>query len=172
MTLQTKAEPVIKMKMRRLIKQGAEKEFSRLFDELLEQKDVILLETRQLNETIDARCTTYIQFIEDLYCTHFNVANADIYKRTRVRDIMSTRQVVMWTIRRTYDLSIMSIGRRYGKDHATVLHACKAVEGRLSTERMFRDVIVYCVEQMKLQGFDNEAAILENEITNIKPLFR
>jgi len=168
----TRPEPIMKLKMRLLVRQGMEGAFDRLFDELIEQREVIYTESKMLTESSEARCNAFISFIEDLFCTHFGVENASIYKVTRKREIMSTRQVVMWAIKNTYDLGLSNIGRRYGKDHATVLHACKQVNGRLATERIFREVITHSIEQIKESGFEAEALALDYHVNEIKTLFK
>lgn len=60
--------------------------------------------------------------------------------KTRKRDIVEARQVAMYLSKRNTKESLAKIGSAIGgKDHATVIHACRTVENLLETDRVFRD---------------------------------
>jgi hypothetical protein len=52
----------------------------------------------------------------------------------RQRDISHARQIAMFLSSELTRHSIAEIGRRFKKDHTTVLHACKAVKARMETD--------------------------------------
>ena len=56
----------------------------------------------------------------------------------------------MWLIRRHTQLSSTEVGRLYGKDHSTVLHACTKVEKMLEADAGMRS-IVQMIERNLLQ---------------------
>jgi hypothetical protein len=58
--------------------------------------------------------------------------------KTRKRTIVEPRQVVMWFRKKNTKESLAEIGERYGKDHATVLHAVKTVNNLKETDKEFR----------------------------------
>ena len=48
------------------------------------------------------------------------------------------RQLVMYLTKKSTQMSSTNIGLKLSRDHATVLHACKQIEQRLSIEKKFR----------------------------------
>jgi chromosomal replication initiator protein len=63
----------------------------------------------------------------------FSVRVADLKAKKRTKELVLPRQVAMSLCRRLTELSFPDIGRGFGgRDHTTVMHACKQVE-RLTT---------------------------------------
>lgn len=159
--------------MRMLIKKGHEWLFEKLYDELVSNNQVINAEVLQLLDSTEARSENFIQKLEEIMCTSYGITNASIYIKTRKREIMSTRQIIMWTIKITYpSLGLSNIGRRYGKDHSTVLHAMKVTNWRLSTERELRETLLNIFEEFVKDGFEYEGKVMLDYINNIKPLYK
>lgn len=61
-----------------------------------------------------------------------------LYGKSRKREISDARQLVMYLTKKTTQMSSTNIGLKLSRDHATVLHACKQIEQRLSIEKKFR----------------------------------
>jgi len=60
----------------------------------------------------------------------------------RTQTITVPRQVAMYLMRHLTDLSLVEIGRVFGgRDHSTVIHACKQVAERLQGDDSFRDKV-------------------------------
>jgi chromosomal replication initiator protein len=67
----------------------------------------------------------------------FQVEPRRLQSRRRSRHILWPRQVGMYLARRLTDLSLEQIGAYFGgRDHATVLHACRKVEETLQANEM------------------------------------
>lgn len=58
----------------------------------------------------------------------FNVTLHDMDGPLKVPDVVRARGVAMYCIRCVTELSLPQIGRLFGKDHSTVLLACRRVE--------------------------------------------
>ena len=70
-----------------------------------------------------------IDFIKKTVCDYFNIAPDQLKSKTRKREIVQSRQVAMYFAKIYTKNSLASIGSQIGgKDHATVLHACKTVK--------------------------------------------
>jgi chromosomal replication initiator protein len=82
---------------------------------------------------------------------HYNVARTDLLSPRRARNIVIARQVGMYLAKKLTPRSLPEIGRRFGgKDHSTVLHAVRKIEGLISTdERLSREVaqLIRLIEQ-------------------------
>lgn len=76
--------------------------------------------------------------IQQEVARRFNIALAELKGNCRERDIVVPRQVAMYLARQMTDSSLPAIGKAFGgKDHSTVLHACKKIEERLARDRAF-----------------------------------
>ncbi len=71
-----------------------------------------------------------IEDIQKLVATHFNVSRADILSSRRTANVVLPRQIAMYLSKTMTLRSLPEIGRRFGgRDHTTVLHAVRKIEG-------------------------------------------
>jgi chromosomal replication initiator protein len=62
-----------------------------------------------------------------------------LQSKTRKREIVQARQVAMYFSKSLTKSSLATIGAQIGgKDHATVLHACKTVNNLMDTDKHFK----------------------------------
>ncbi|MBQ7690807.1 MAG: chromosomal replication initiator protein DnaA [Muribaculaceae bacterium] len=78
-----------------------------------------------------------VETVADFY----HIDAEDIYGKSRKREISDARQVLMYFAKTIGNMSSTTVGLRLSRNHATVLHACKQVEQRMSVEKKFRDEI-------------------------------
>jgi chromosomal replication initiator protein len=84
-----------------------------------------------------------IDQIQKKVAGHFDVRLADMTSRRRSANIAFPRQVAMYLVRRHTKASLHEIGDAFGgRDHGTVLHACKTVSVRMKKEDQVRQWIV------------------------------
>ncbi len=70
-----------------------------------------------------------IDRIQRVVATHFNIKVADLKSKKRARGIARPRQMAMYLSKELSTKSLMDIGEHHGgRDHTTVIHACKQVE--------------------------------------------
>jgi chromosomal replication initiator protein len=68
---------------------------------------------------------------------YFHVPASEVISSRRTRSILLPRQVSMYLTRQLTDLSLEEIGASFGgRDHSTVLHACRKVAGALTQDRL------------------------------------
>jgi chromosomal replication initiator protein len=71
-----------------------------------------------------------IEDIQKLVATHFNVSRADILSSRRTANVVRPRQIAMYLSKALTLRSLPEIGRRFGgRDHTTVLHAVRKIDG-------------------------------------------
>jgi chromosomal replication initiator protein len=76
-----------------------------------------------------------IEDIQKLVATHFNVSRADILSSRRTANVVRPRQIAMYLSKTMTLRSLPEIGRRFGgRDHTTVLHAVRKIEGLVATD--------------------------------------
>jgi chromosomal replication initiator protein len=67
----------------------------------------------------------------------------------RGRQVVYARQVAMYLCRELTDLSLPAIGQRFGgRDHSTVLHACRQVRNRILTDPSTRELVENIITQL------------------------
>lgn len=80
-------------------------------------------------------------YIEQVVCTYLEVHPKTLGGVKRTRDIVFARQVIMFLIRRYSTLSLMNIGKRYNKDHTTVIHSLRTINNLMDTDPVVRSKV-------------------------------
>jgi chromosomal replication initiator protein len=71
-----------------------------------------------------------IEDIQRIVARHYNVSKTELLSNRRTRTIVKPRQVAMYLSKVMKPRSLPEIGRRFGgRDHTTVLHAVRKIEG-------------------------------------------
>ncbi len=70
---------------------------------------------------------------------YYKIDVDQIFAKTRKREISDARQMIMYLARSQAKMPVTAIGTRLSRTHATVLHACKSIEERLTCESVLRD---------------------------------
>jgi chromosomal replication initiator protein len=89
----------------------------------------------------------FVREIQRRVESYYGLASGEMRSARRDRSIARPRQIGMYLSRRLAFRSLPEIGRLFGdRDHTTVLHAVRAIEGlRLSDPAVDRDVRALCL---------------------------
>jgi chromosomal replication initiator protein len=80
-----------------------------------------------------------IDYIQKVVCDYFDMPIDLLKSKTRKREVVQARQIAMYFAKKMTKSSLASIGSQCGgKDHATVLHACRTVNNLSETDKQFR----------------------------------
>jgi chromosomal replication initiator protein len=91
-------------------------------------KDLLIYRDRQL--TVDN--------IQRLVADYFNIKISDLISKSRARNIARPRQMAMSFSKQYTNLSLPKIGTEFGgRDHTTVLHACRKVDELIKADLSF-----------------------------------
>ena len=83
-----------------------------------------------------------IEDIQKLVATHYNVSRADILSSRRTANVVRPRQIAMYLSKVLTLRSLPEIGRRFGgRDHTTVLHAVRKIEGLTGSDRTLSEEV-------------------------------
>ncbi len=92
----------------------------------------------------EARNSVTIEQIQRRVAEHFDVRLADMTSKRRPANIAFPRQVAMYLARELTKASLNEIGEAFGgRDHGTVLHACKLVKKRMIEQDSIRQTISF-----------------------------
>ena len=83
-----------------------------------------------------------IDYIQKVVCDYFELPLELLKSKTRKREVVQARQIAMYFAKSMTKSSLATIGLHCGgKDHATVLHACKTVNNLMDTDKRFKTYI-------------------------------
>ncbi|HMI55174.1 MAG TPA: helix-turn-helix domain-containing protein [Gemmatimonadaceae bacterium] len=88
-----------------------------------------------------------VKDIKRCVAQHFNLSLRDLESPRRFAKIVKPRQIAFYLARKLTNRSLPDIGRRFGgKDHTTILHACKLIERNMQTDPQLVQT-VRCLEE-------------------------
>lgn len=78
---------------------------------------------------------------------YYNIEEKSIYEKTRKKEVVKPRQIIMYILREEFSVSFPSIGDKLGgRDHTTVIHSCDKIK-----EEMKKDnTLVQEIDQIKM----------------------
>jgi chromosomal replication initiator protein len=75
-----------------------------------------------------------IEAVQDAACAHFGLTREELLSRSRVERVVWPRQAAMYLCKELTEHSLPTIARAFdGRDHTTVLYACKRVVVHITT---------------------------------------
>ena len=98
----------------------------------------------------EGRFSISIEVIQKKVAEHFDIRLADMTSKRRPENIAFPRQVAMFLSRQMTQSSLSTIGEAFGgRDHGTVLHACRLVKDRMEIDPNVRQVVSYLEKRMR-----------------------
>ncbi len=97
----------------------------------------------------EGRYSINIDSIQRKVAEHFDLRLADMTSKRRPENIAFPRQIAMFLARQMTESSLNTIGEAFGgRDHGTVLHACRLVKDRMDIDPQIRHVVSYLEKQL------------------------
>lgn len=97
----------------------------------------------------EGRYALNIDIIQKKVAEHFDIRVADMTSKRRPESIAFPRQIAMFLARHMTDNSLNAIGEAFGgRDHGTVLHACRLVKDRMEVDANVRQVVMNLERQL------------------------
>jgi len=96
---------------------------------------------------------TSIEDIQRKTAEFYKLDVKDFHSPQRARRVARPRQVAMYLSRKLTTRSLPEIGRRFGgRDHTTVLHACRRIEALIEEDAMFRQEVDFLSQMLQRRG--------------------
>jgi chromosomal replication initiator protein len=90
-----------------------------------------------------------IEKIQKKVTEYFNLRIQDMISKRRPSNIAFPRQIAMYLSRMLTGCSLQEIGEGFGgRDHGTVIHACKTVENMMEQDSSVRQNVDYLIKQL------------------------
>ncbi len=95
-------------------------------------RDIVKIETREVT----------VASIIDLVCKMLKIDQSILTSAKRTREVAQARQIVMYLCKNYTKAPLTAIGGALGgKNHATVLHACKTISNLIETDKVVRRTV-------------------------------
>ena len=102
---------------------------------LSEIKKVIKKSTRP-------RRTLDVSDVVEKVARYFDIDSANIYEKTRRKEVVKPRQLIMYILREDYSISYPLIGQKLGgRDHTTVIHSCEKIRKELKKDQQLEEEV-------------------------------
>lgn len=122
------------------------------FSSLTKQDLTVELAEQLLRDTLqeEGRKVVNIDVIQKKVAEHYDIRLADMTSRRRPEYIAFPRQIAMYLSRQLTENSLNMIGNAFGgRDHGTVLHACRLVKDRMEMDASVRQAVLYLERQLQ-----------------------
>ncbi len=83
--------------------------------------------------------TPTVEAIKRLVCERYNVRPAEMDSPRRARSVARPRQVAMYLAKQLTSLSLPDIGRKFGRDHSTVLYGVRKIEKLMEDDKALEE---------------------------------
>lgn len=78
------------------------------------------------------RKTLAINDVVEKVARYYDIDQTSIYEKTRRKEIVKPRQIIMYILREDFQISYPAIGKKLGgRDHTTVIHSCEKIKNEL-----------------------------------------
>lgn len=88
------------------------------------------------------RKTLAVSDVVEKVARFFDIDQASIYEKTRRKEVVKPRQIIMYILREDFQVSYPAIGKKMGgRDHTTVIHSCEKIKNDLKTDSELEEEI-------------------------------
>jgi len=88
------------------------------------------------------RKTLAITDVVEKVARYYDIDQASIYEKTRRKEVVKPRQIIMYILREDFQVSYPAIGKKLGgRDHTTVIHSCEKIKAELKSDSELEEEI-------------------------------
>lgn len=109
----------------------------------LKNKEITMLDVRNyIKNNIKPKKNMAVKDIVKIISDFYNIKEESIYEKTRHKEVIRPRQIVMYLLREDFNISYPSIGQKLGgRDHTTVIHSCEKVKKDIKDDQTLLEEI-------------------------------
>lgn len=120
------------------------------FSSLTGQPINLELARKILRDAVQIKKIITAEEIQRVVAERFHLKQAEMRSKKRTKTIVQPRQITMYLCRELTSLSFPEIGRHFGgKDHTTVMHACRQIDKRLDADASFKQLVESIKRQLR-----------------------
>lgn len=102
----------------------------------LKERELTLVEVKNFvkNNTKPKKLVSTKEVVKAV-ADFYNIEEQQIYDKTRKKEIIKPRQIIMFILREDFNISYPAIGEKLGgRDHTTVMHSCEKIKNDLKND--------------------------------------
>lgn len=109
----------------------------------LKGKEVTVTDVRNyVKNNVKPKKAMAVKEVVKIVADFYNIKEESIYEKTRHKEVIKPRQVIMYLLREDMNISYPSIGQKLGgRDHTTVIHSCEKIKGALKEDQLLVEEI-------------------------------
>jgi chromosomal replication initiator protein len=109
----------------------------------LKGRDINATDVRNfLKNNAKPKRTVAVKDIVKVISDFYSIEEQSIYDKTRRKEIIKPRQIIMYILREDFNISYPSIGDKLGgRDHTTVIHSCEKIRNELKSDQALSDEV-------------------------------
>lgn len=109
----------------------------------LKNKDLNINEIKNLiKNSVKPKKLISVKEVVKIISDFYNLEDDIVYKKTRKKEVVKSRQVIMYILREDFNVSYPSIGEKLGgRDHTTAMHSCEKIKNDLKTDLLLNKEI-------------------------------
>jgi len=96
----------------------------------LKNKPISMMDVRNyIKNNIKPKKNIAVKDVVRIVSDFYNIKEESIYEKTRHKEVIRPRQIIMYILREDFNISYPSIGQKLGgRDHTTVIHSCEKIK--------------------------------------------
>jgi len=95
---------------------------------LMNNKINIQMAREVINNVLEIRQRITIDSINEMVCRSYMISPKELLSKSRKKLLVEARNIIMYLCRKYTNNSLETIGKTYGRSHATVIHAIKKID--------------------------------------------
>ena len=117
------------------------------------QRSLLINEVKSLiKNNIKPQKTISVKEVMRIVAEFYNIEERFLYEKTRRKEVVKPRQVIMYILREDFNTSYPYIGQKLGgRDHTTVIHACNKIGDDMKTDSLLAQEL----EQIRVLLYNN-----------------
>ena len=88
---------------------------------------------------------TRIESLIKRVCESYEISETEIMLKRNLAYIVRPRQVVMYILRKEYNMTFERIATMFNKNHATIIHSVNSIENMMSYDKEFKNKVKYLI---------------------------
>ena len=109
----------------------------------LKGKEITMLDVRNyIKNNVKPKKSVAVKDVVRIISDFYNIKEESIYEKTRHKEVIRPRQIIMYILREDFNISYPSIGQKLGgRDHTTVIHSCEKVKNEIKEDQSLLEEI-------------------------------
>ncbi len=103
----------------------------------LKNREISMIDVRNyVKNNVKPKKTIAVKDVVRIVSDFYNIKEDSIYEKTRHKEVIRPRQIVMYILREDFNISYPSIGQKLGgRDHTTVIHSCEKIKTDIKADQ-------------------------------------